>query len=148
MQEGCRRWAWSQPSRLLTTLSRAHNPHDTHSPPLPHAGTVVLGCALEGGLLLALFATAGVLEAQLAGSARGDLKALWASVPKTANAVVLLRDGSPDLSSLRVVAAGQMPVGSFCLVRAGEQVPLDGVQVRPHPAPRSPCCSPSHRHFD
>jgi hypothetical protein len=47
----------------------------------------VLGCALEGGLLLALFATAGVLEAQLAGSARGDLKALWASVPKTANAV-------------------------------------------------------------
>ena len=48
---------------------------------------MVLGCALEGGLLLALFATAGVLEAQLAGSARGDLKALWASVPKTANAV-------------------------------------------------------------
>jgi len=41
----------------------------------------------------------------------------------------LLADGSPDLATLTVVSAGDMAVGSYCVVRAGEQVPLDGVQT-------------------
>ena len=72
---------------------------------------------MEGALLLALFASANLLEAKLAGSAQGDLRALWATVPKEANRVVLLEDGTPDLTSLEMVPADTMDVGSYALVR-------------------------------
>eukprot|EP00241_Pyramimonas_parkeae_P000237 CAMPEP_0114238112 /NCGR_PEP_ID=MMETSP0058-20121206/7751_1 /TAXON_ID=36894 /ORGANISM="Pyramimonas parkeae, CCMP726" /LENGTH=1132 /DNA_ID=CAMNT_0001350201 /DNA_START=391 /DNA_END=3789 /DNA_ORIENTATION=+ len=92
-------------------------------------GTIWLGCAVEGALLLALFATANQMEMKLTGSAKGNLRSLWASVPKEANRVLLLPDGTPDLVSLEAVPADTMSVGSYALVRAGEQVPLDGVLV-------------------
>eukprot|EP00242_Pyramimonas_sp_CCMP2087_P005813 CAMPEP_0198215018 /NCGR_PEP_ID=MMETSP1445-20131203/46320_1 /TAXON_ID=36898 /ORGANISM="Pyramimonas sp., Strain CCMP2087" /LENGTH=466 /DNA_ID=CAMNT_0043890515 /DNA_START=633 /DNA_END=2029 /DNA_ORIENTATION=+ len=90
-------------------------------------GTVYLGCAIEGCLLLALLATAHLVEERLTATAQGNLKALWDSVPSTANLVSLFaEDGSPDLSRCQNVAAAEVEVGSYTLVRAGEQVPLDG----------------------
>ena len=49
-------------------------------------GTVLLGCAMEGALLLVLFAAAHFVENRLTLHARGDLKALWGTVPTTAEA--------------------------------------------------------------
>mmetsp|Transcript_20030 Transcript_20030/g.27732 ORF Transcript_20030/g.27732 Transcript_20030/m.27732 type:complete len:1098 (-) Transcript_20030:197-3490(-) len=89
-------------------------------------GTVLLGCALEGGLLLALFATANIIEHRLTSSAQGDLKTLWESIPSQANTVNMLPGGSPDMKSLSSVSAKEVEIGSFTLVRAGEVVPLDG----------------------
>ncbi|KAK3235878.1 putative cadmium/zinc-transporting ATPase hma1, chloroplastic, variant 2 [Cymbomonas tetramitiformis] len=92
-------------------------------------GTVWLGCAIEGGLLLALFATAKLVEDKLTKKAQGDLRALWNSVPKTATTVELFPDNTPDLASQQKVDAKSVPTGSYALVRAGEQVPLDGEVV-------------------
>jgi cation transport ATPase len=41
-------------------------------------GTVLLGCAMEGALLLVLFQSAHFVEDRLTVHARGDLRELWA----------------------------------------------------------------------
>ena len=68
-------------------------------------GTILLGCAMEGALLLVLFAAAHFVENRLTLHARGDLKALWGTVPTTAEMVTMNADGNPDLGSLREVPA-------------------------------------------
>ena len=85
-------------------------------------GTVVLGCALEGALLLVLFETAHFVETRLTGHARGDLRSLWATVPGEANVVDLNPDGSPDVASERLVPAREVAVGTNVFVKAGQQV--------------------------
>ena len=92
-------------------------------------GTVALGCALEGALLLVLFATAHAVEERLTRHAQGDLRALWASVPASAALVPMRPDGSPDLAAATRVACDAVPVGAHVLVLAGQQVPLDGEVV-------------------
>ena len=92
-------------------------------------GTVLLGCAMEGALLLVLFALAHMVEDRLTLHARGDLKALWSTVPTTANVVKLNADGTPDLASVTEVPAAEVDVGSLIFVKAGQQVPLDGMVV-------------------
>jgi|MDSW01.1.fsa_nt_gb hypothetical protein len=86
-------------------------------------GTVLLGCALEGGLLLVLFATATFVETRLTRHARGDLKELWATVPGEATTIELNADGSgPDVNSSRTVNARDVTVGTNVFVKAGQQV--------------------------
>lgn len=85
-------------------------------------GTVALGCALEGALLLVLFASAHFVEDRLTGHARGDLRSLWATVPGEANVVDLNQDGSPDVASERLVPAREVAVGTNVFVKAGQQV--------------------------
>ena len=92
-------------------------------------GTVLLGCAMEGALLLVLFALAHFVEDRLTLHARGDLKALWGTVPTTADVVQLLADGTPDLTTLREMPAADVDVGTMIFVKAGQQVPLDGMVV-------------------
>ena len=92
-------------------------------------GTVALGCALEGALLLVLFASAHAVEERLTRHAQGDLRALWASVPASAALVPLRADGSPDLAAAQRVPCDAVPVGAHVLVLAGQQVPLDGEVV-------------------
>lgn len=86
------------------------------------AGTVLLGCAIEGAMLLVLFASAHFVETRLTGHARGDLRMLWATVPGEATIVELAEDGSPDASSERLVPARDVAVGANVFVRAGQQV--------------------------
>jgi len=93
-------------------------------------GTVLLGCAFEGALLLVLFASAHYVEDRLTQHARGDLKALWKTVPPFANIVDI--DGTTGdfiEGSQRKMRASEVPVGSYCYVKAGTQVPLDGIVV-------------------
>ena len=90
-------------------------------------GTVALGCATEGALLLVLFATAKAVEAKLTQHAAGDLRALWAAVPKTALVVTRRLDGAADLTTAQATPCAAVPLGALVLVAAGQQVPLDGV---------------------
>jgi len=93
-------------------------------------GTVLLGCAFEGALLLVLFASAHYVEDRLTQHARGDLKALWKTVPPFANIVDVDEiTNDPIEGSQRKMRASEVPVGSFCFVKAGTQVPLDGIVV-------------------
>ena len=106
------------------------------------AGTVLLGCAIEGAMLLVLFASAHFVETRLTGHARGDLRMLWATVPGEATIVRLREDGSPDASSERLVPARDVGVGANVFVRAGQQVRMSSAGffssfsvVAPRPAP-------------
>jgi len=97
-------------------------------------GTVVLGCALEGALLLTLFATAHLVEERLTHEAQGNLQVLWASVPKRAQLVNMRQEAPggklvPDMESVHVVEAESVPLGSHAIVKTGEQVPIDGEVV-------------------
>ena len=85
-------------------------------------GTIFLGRPLEGALLLLLFAAAGLLEDKLSMAARGDLKKLFESTPS--HALVVEDLGSLEKARSRPV--DELPVGTLMVVKAGEQVPLDG----------------------
>ena len=53
---------------------------------------------------------------------QGDLRALWAAVPKYAQLVRLSADGvTPDMASVRTAPATDIPIGSLVLVKGGEQ---------------------------
>ena len=85
-------------------------------------GTVLLGCAFEGALLLVLFASAHYVEDRLTQHARGDLKALWKTVPPFANVVDIDgATGDPIEGSQRKMRASEVPVGSYCYVKAGRK---------------------------
>lgn len=92
-------------------------------------GTVYLGMAQEGALLLLLFRTSHLLEEQLTERAAGSLERLFAAVPSTATAVELDPTGGPDMASARVVPARGVALGAHVLIRPGDQVPLDGAVV-------------------
>ena len=77
-----------------------------------------VGAALEGAVLLTLFAVSGALEARALGKARRAVEALMALRPDTA----LLRgtDGS-----LREVPVANLAPGDRVLLRPGMRVPVD-----------------------
>jgi len=87
------------------------------------AGTVFLGCALEGALLLVLFSSAAFVEMRLTGHARGDLRSLWATVPGEAVLVdVDAQTRAPVAATEQVIPARDVPVGAHVYVRSGQQV--------------------------
>lgn len=92
-------------------------------------GTVLLGCALEGALLLVLFSTAAFVEMRLTGHAKGDLKSLWATVPGEATVIDVDVIGAPVTGSEKLVPARDVTVGTHVFVKSGQQVPLDGIVV-------------------
>ncbi|CAG9466579.1 unnamed protein product [Pedinophyceae sp. YPF-701] len=93
---------------------------------LAAVGTVFMDCANEGALLLVLFALAHALEDSITGRAQGDLSELLRSTPPQATRVTVGADGSPDMATAVVVDTQDIAVGDTCLVRAGENVPVDG----------------------
>ena len=99
-------------------------------------GTVLLGCAMEGALLLLLFVLAHFVEDRLTLHARGDLKALWGTVPTTADVVQLLADGTPALTTPRATPAADVAVRTTTFVQDGEHVPSDGRGVHASAAAR------------
>ena len=86
------------------------------------AGTVFVGCALEGSLLLVLFSSAAFVEMRLTGHARGDLKSLWATVPGEAVLVDVDATSAPVAATEQVIPARDVPVGANVFVRSGQQV--------------------------
>jgi len=88
-------------------------------------GTIFLGRSLEGALLLLLFAAAGLLEDRLSMAARGDLNKLFTSAPSHA----LVVEDLNCLEDAQSLPVNELPVGTLMVVKAGEQVPLDGVVV-------------------
>ena len=123
-------------------------------------GTVLLGCALEGALLLVLFGAAHLVEDELTDRAQANVKALWDSVPTEAwvlprsaldesgagaaadapGSASAYSDDSDaegeaellgvDVGTARLRRAEEVLVGELLLVRAGQQVPLDATVVR------------------
>ncbi|KAK9826478.1 hypothetical protein WJX81_003446 [Elliptochloris bilobata] len=93
-------------------------------------GTLAIGSALEGALLLVLFHTSHAVEHALTARARGGLGDLAARVPDAATVLDAPTAGAePDLATARSVAAADVAVGQLMLVRPGEQVALDGEVV-------------------
>eukprot|EP00198_Chlamydomonas_reinhardtii_P007769 XP_001697106.1 heavy metal transporting ATPase [Chlamydomonas reinhardtii] len=118
--------------------------------------TLYLGMVQEGALLLLLFQISHFLEERFTSRAQGSMERLWAAMPERATLVALepvpagasaaagingsstgstggsgtgSSSGGPDLSSCREVLADSVAVGQLVLVRAGEQLPLDGEVV-------------------
>jgi cation transport ATPase len=89
-------------------------------------GTLAIGGALEGALLLVLFQVSHTVEHKLTDQAQGNLRTLFDSIPESATVVELDGDGEPVMDSQRQVAAADVRIGSTMLVKPGEQVPLDG----------------------
>jgi len=108
-------------------------------------GTVALGCALEGALLLVLFSTAAFVEMRLTGHARGDLKSLWATVPGEALLVDVDAAGAPVAETEQVIPARDVRVGAHVFVRSGQQVRFPQVVFVVFLFPRTPE-SPRSRH--
>lgn len=91
--------------------------------------SLLMGNALEGGLLLAMFSFSHIAEEYFTERALGDVKALKESNPESA--LVLETSGASSFPSTSSMAYTEVPVqkvmvGSYILVRAGEAVPVDG----------------------
>lgn len=91
--------------------------------------SLMMGNALEGGLLLAMFSFSHIAEDYFTERALGDVKALKESNPESA--LVLDISGSSSFPSTSSMTYTEVPVqnvmvGSYILVRAGEAVPVDG----------------------
>ncbi|KAK9839980.1 hypothetical protein WJX74_001427 [Apatococcus lobatus] len=89
-------------------------------------GTLAIGSALEGALLMVLFQVSHTVEHRLTQRASGSLVSLLDRMPQGAHKLEVHEDGRPDMNSLHLVPASDMQPGQFLLVRPGEQVPLDG----------------------
>eukprot|EP00798_Chlamydomonas_sp_ICE-L_P027121 gene27121-2349_t len=122
-------------------------------------GTLYLGMAHEGALLLLLFQVSHTLEGKFTSRAQGSLDALFSSIPTQAtvvsldgtggpamstasqeaassvmpgqHATVVSLDGTggPAMSTASQEAASSVMPGQYVLVKPGEQVPLDGTIV-------------------
>ena len=94
------------------------------------AGAAALGAPLEGALLLVLFGASHALEARVSAAARGDLSALLAAAPLTADRVTF-DDGTgvPNLAASETVPASSITIGDVVLVRPGGACPIDGTVV-------------------
>lgn len=82
----------------------------------------LMGCALDGGLLLVLFGVSAGVEERVQKRAQDALFALDRISPRMAHCV--REDGT-----LHVRAIREIDVGTQVLVKAGEIVPLDGTVV-------------------
>eukprot|EP00884_Botryococcus_braunii_P016766 jgi/Botrbrau1/3773/Bobra.0183s0008.1 len=89
-------------------------------------GTLAIGGALEGALLLVLFQGSHMIEHKLTERAQGDLNSLFARMPEEVVLVDMDSDGLPKLAETRRVPVHDVPVGSLMLIRPGEQVGIDG----------------------
>lgn len=81
--------------------------------------SIFIGGALEGGLLLVLFALSGSLEETVSFKAKGAIRSLRQIVPKKG---LLIRPNGTTIEK----AVQDIPVGSQILIRSGEMIPLDG----------------------
>lgn len=79
---------------------------------------LMVGAALEGAVLLALFSASGALEARALGRARRAVEALMALRPETA--LLLGTDGA-----LTEVPVASLAPGAHVLLRPGMRVPVD-----------------------
>ena len=94
------------------------------------AGAAALDAPLEGALLLVLFGASHALEARVSAAARGDLSALLAAAPATADRVPFDEGtATPDLTGLQTVPASSITIGDVVLVRPGGACPIDGTVV-------------------
>lgn len=84
--------------------------------------SVFIGGAMEGGLLLVLFAISGSMEEMVANRAKGAISALKELSPKKG---LVIGEGGELLER----SVQDIKVGSLILVRAGEVIPLDGIVV-------------------
>ncbi|MFJ8467509.1 heavy metal translocating P-type ATPase [Streptomyces swartbergensis] len=82
-------------------------------------GAAAIGQALDGALLIVIFATSGALEAVATARTADSVRGLLDLAPSTATR--LLSDGSEES-----VPAEQLAVGDVILVRPGERVGADG----------------------
>lgn len=91
--------------------------------------SVLMGSALEGGLLLAMFGLSHLAEEHFTEKAMVDVKALKDTNPEYA---LVLDDFDPKKNPLltsipyKKLPAKDVAVGSFLLIKAGEVVPVDG----------------------
>lgn len=91
--------------------------------------SLLMGNALEGGLLLAMFSFSHIAEEYFTKRAMGDVKALKESNPEYA--LVLETSEASTSRPMSALTYSEVPLrkvkaGSFVLVRAGEAVPVDG----------------------
>ncbi|MCO5555221.1 hypothetical protein L7F22_008765 [Adiantum nelumboides] len=91
--------------------------------------SLVMGNALEGGLLLAMFSFSHIAEEYFTERALRDVNALKESNPDSA--LVLETNGNSAAPSMSAMTYSEVPlkevrVSSYILVRAGEAVPVDG----------------------
>lgn len=92
-------------------------------------GSVFMGTALEGALLLAMFSISHVAEEYFTEKAMGDVESLRESHPGTALKLEDFDKDSPQ--SISAMSHEEIPVadireGMLFLVRQGEAVPVDG----------------------
>ncbi len=85
--------------------------------------SVLIGSALEGGLLLVLFAISGAMEEAVSEKAKGAVSSLYKLSPT--KAWLVLEDGSIGERSVK-----DLKIGATILVKAGEVVPLDGKVIK------------------
>ncbi len=84
--------------------------------------SVLIGSAMEGGLLLVLFAISGSIEETVTYKAKSAIRALHKLAPT--KALVVEADGRTHERSIRDVN-----IGTLILIKAGEVIPLDGEVV-------------------
>jgi len=97
---------------------------------LSAVGSIYLGMPGEGLLLLILFQVSHLLESKFTNRSKASLQVLLDSVPdKTVVVDVHPTTMEPIMDSACVYQASVVPVGTFILVKPGEQVPLDGTVV-------------------
>lgn len=82
--------------------------------------SVLIGSAMEGGLLLVLFSLSGSIEAAVTSKAKGALSHLRQLAPP--QATVLLENGITLERSVK-----DIDVGTKIVIKAGEIAPLDGI---------------------
>lgn len=82
--------------------------------------SIAIGSALEGGLLLVLFALSGAMEEVVTQKARGSLHQLQKLSPTKATVL-------DERGHFFERAVQEIGVGTHILVRSGEVVPLDGI---------------------
>jgi heavy metal translocating P-type ATPase len=81
--------------------------------------SIFIDSALEGGLLLVLFAISGAMEDAALSKTTSAIKSLHKLTPKTA---IVLEDGKQIVKSIK-----EIEIDSIILVKPGQIVPLDGV---------------------
>ncbi|WP_324715787.1 heavy metal translocating P-type ATPase [Carboxydochorda subterranea] len=89
-------------------------------------GAAAIGQALDGAILIFIFALSNALEEYATGRTRKAIEALVRLRPTRARRVTSL----DDAAETELITADQLRPGEFVLVLPGEQVPADGVVVR------------------
>jgi heavy metal translocating P-type ATPase len=84
--------------------------------------SVIIGSGMEGALLLVLFEFSGAMENMVAEKTKGTLSHLNQLSPRMA--FVVGENGTLYEKSVKEIS-----IGSLCLIKAGEVVPLDGIVI-------------------